>query len=90
LESFASDYFLTLFSSRLGWFPTRFHSSFILSISVFGFVLEVHMREMGKKEANMGTTSVIPPHNIDFQNDVFPLHQQQSHSECNKGLSAFD
>jgi len=79
LESFASDYFLTLFSSRLGWFPTRFHSSFIFSISVFGFVLEVHMREMGKKEANMGTTSVIPPHNIDFQNDVF-------HSISNKAI----
>ena len=34
---------------------------------------------MGKKEANMGTTSVIPPHNIDFQNDVF-------HSISNKAI----
>jgi hypothetical protein len=34
---------------------------------------------MGKKEVNMGTTAVISPSNVDFQNDVF-------HSISNKAI----
>jgi hypothetical protein len=34
---------------------------------------------MGKKEVNMGTTAVISPSNVDFQNDVF-------HSISNKTI----
>jgi hypothetical protein len=46
---------------------------------VFGFVLAVQTRKMGKKEVNMGTTAVISPPNVDFQNDVF-------HSISNKAI----
>jgi hypothetical protein len=71
----ASDYVLTLFSSRLGWFLERFHSNFFFSILVSvvffggGFFLVVSW-EMEMKKANMGMSTVITSLNIIFQHDA--------------------
>jgi hypothetical protein len=46
---------------------------------LFVSVLEAQTRDMGKKEENIGTSAVISPPNIDFQNDDF-------HSISNKAI----
>jgi hypothetical protein len=55
----ASDYVLTLFSSRLGWFLERFHSNFFFSILVsvvffFGGVLSCSFMGDGNEKGEYG------------------------------------